>query len=92
LREIGKGQRGVHPEIWARWAEIVGQDLARRSVPRSFAKGVLVVAVVNSSWMQQLTYLKPTLMDRFADEIGRNVVKEIRLVVDHSILQNHRQQ
>ncbi|MCP4605533.1 MAG: DUF721 domain-containing protein [Proteobacteria bacterium] len=85
LRQFGRGQRGVHPEIWARWCEIVGEDLAQRVIPRILIAGTLTVAVANSSWMQQLTYLKPTLLDRFAEEVGPNVVKDIRLTLDYSI-------
>ncbi|MCP4675509.1 MAG: DUF721 domain-containing protein [Deltaproteobacteria bacterium] len=85
LRKIGKGQPGVHPEIWARWGEIIGEDLAGRIVPRSLYGKTLTVAVASSTWMNQLTYLKPRLLDQFAEEIGPNVVKEIRLVLDHSI-------
>ncbi len=85
LRKIGKGQPGVHPEIWARWGEIIGEDLAGRIVPRSLYGKTLTVAVASSTWMHQLTYLRPRLLDQLAEEIGPNVVKEIRLVLDHSI-------
>lgn len=85
LRDIGKGQRGVHPEIWARWAEIVGSDLSHRAVPVRLERGRLVVAVASSAWMSELSYLKTALIDRFAEAVGPDVVKEIRFVVDHSI-------
>jgi len=85
LRQIGKGQKGVHPEIWARWSDILGSDLARRAIPRSLSGGVLTVAVANSAWMQELSYLKPALLERFAHEIGTTVVKEIRLALDPAL-------
>ena len=86
LRKIGKGQKGIHPEIWARWRDIMGEELSRRSVPRNFYQGTLVVAVASSTWMLELSYLKSTLLDRFAEEIGPGTVKEIRLVLDPAYL------
>lgn len=85
LRDIGKGQRGVHPEIWARWSEIIGPELSRRAIPVRLERGRLTVAVASSAWMNELSYMKNTLMDRFAEAVGPDVVKEIRFVVDHSI-------
>jgi hypothetical protein len=89
LRAIGKGQPGVHPEIWARWNEIVGEDLARRTIPRNLQGKTLTIAVANSAWMQEMSYLKPTLIEQFGEAVGENVVKEIRLVLSPSIPTRH---
>jgi hypothetical protein len=89
LRSIGRGQPGVHPEIWARWSEIVGENLARRAVPRSLQGKTLFIDVANSAWMQELSYLKPTLLEQFGEAVGVNVVKEIRFSVNPSIARHH---
>ncbi len=89
LRSIGRGQPGVHPEIWARWNEIVGEDLARRAVPRSLQGKTLFIDVANSAWMQELSYLKPTLLEQFGEAVGEHVVKEIRFSVNPSIARHH---
>lgn len=85
LRQIGAGQRNVHPEIWARWISIVGERIARRAIPQALRGRTLVVGVASSSWLQELSYLKPTLLDHLAEEIGPAVVKDIKLVLDPSI-------
>ncbi len=90
LRQMGKRQRGVHPEIWARWCDIVGQDLAQRVIPRSLFGNTLTVAVASSSWMQHMTYIKPALLDQLAEEIGPTVVKEIRFTLDHTLAHHQR--
>jgi hypothetical protein len=72
----------VHPEIWARWSDIVGEDLARRALPRAFYNNTLILSVATSAWLQQLTYLKAVLLERFDEEIGPDVVKDIRLNLD----------
>jgi hypothetical protein len=85
IRQIGKGQRNVHPEIWARWIDILGKDLSSRAVPNAWKRGKLFIAVASSAWLQELDYLKPTLLDKFAKAVGPSVVKEIRLVLDPTI-------
>jgi hypothetical protein len=85
LRRLGHGQNQMHPEIWARWASIVGAQLARCTVPRSLRYGTLIVGVKNSSWMHEITYLKMKLLERFTEAVGPGVVKEIRFTVDNSL-------
>ena len=85
VREIGKGQRNIHPEIWARWIDILGKDLSSRAVPNGWKRGKLFIAVASSVWMQELSYLKPALLDKFAEAVGPSVVKEIHLVLDTTI-------
>lgn len=70
----------MHPELWARWGDIVGPQLCRRCVPLSLQRGRLVVGVSNSTWLHELSFLIPALLDRFAEEVGPGIVKEIRLV------------
>ncbi len=85
LRQIGRDQRGVHPEIWARWSDIVGLNLGKRTFPRSLYRGTLVIAVSSSAWMNELAFLKRTLLERLAEEVGPKTVKEIKLVLDSSL-------
>ncbi len=81
VRDITKRARNVHPEIWARWVEIVGGSIASRAIPDSFRRGKLFVAVASSAWMQELSYLKQTLIDRFDEAVGRGVVRDIHFVL-----------
>lgn len=85
LRNLVKGKRGLHPEIWARWSGIVGPDLARRAVPRHLANRVLTVAVASSAWLHELSFLTAALVERFAEQVGPDVVGEIRFVLDPSL-------
>jgi len=85
LRNIGQTERNIHPEIWARWGEIVGAGLARRTIPRHFARGTLTVAVASSAWLQELGYLKHELIERLEQEIGSGVVADIHFVVDVTV-------
>ncbi len=48
-------ERLVADRIRRAWAEVAGNDVARRSTPYSLTNGVLVVHVDNSPWLQELT-------------------------------------
>jgi len=85
LRSVATGRRGVHPEIWARWGEIVGAEVGRRTAPRSLRGGTLTVAVGSSAWMQEISYLETRLLDRLAEEVGAGAVSAIRLVLDPEV-------
>jgi hypothetical protein len=85
MRRISRGQQGVHPEIWARWGDIVGSDLSKRAFPRRLKDSVLVVAVSSSAWMQELSYIKVNLIEKIGQEVGPDIVSDIRFVLDTAL-------
>jgi hypothetical protein len=82
LRKIGLKQPGIHAEIWSRWSDIVGPELAKRTIPEGFWGKTLVLAVKSSSWLHELSFLKLRMLERLAEEVGTDVVTDIRMVVD----------
>jgi hypothetical protein len=49
-------------DLLLRWDDIVGERVARRTRPDGFFKRVLWVRVANSSWLHELTMMKPALL------------------------------
>jgi hypothetical protein len=49
-------------DLLLRWDEIVGERVARRTRPDGFFRRVLWVRVANSSWLHELTMMKPALL------------------------------
>lgn len=82
VREMLRGEENAHPELWARWGEIAGAAIASRALPRDLRRRVLTVAVANSSWLHELSFLKGMLLGRIAEEIGPTKVRDIRFVLD----------
>ncbi len=64
--------------ILRRWKEIVGESVALQAQPRSIRNRILFVDVSHSTWMQQLQFLKPTLIEKVNALIGEPYVKDIR--------------
>ena len=75
----------MHPELWARWGEIVGWDLGKRVFPRRLKGALLVVSVSSSAWMQELSFIKDALIEKIGLAVGPDIVSDIHFVLDTSL-------
>jgi hypothetical protein len=57
--------------ILGAWNEIVGESVGVQTQPRSIRNRILFIDVSHSTWMQQLQFLKPTLL-------GEPLIQDIR--------------
>jgi hypothetical protein len=57
-------------DLLLRWDEIVGERVARRTRPDGFFKRTLWVKVANSSWLHELTTMKPALLAAVRAAVG----------------------
>jgi hypothetical protein len=64
--------------ILGAWNEIVGATVAAHSQPRSIRNRILFIEVVHSTWMQQLQFLKPTLLEKVNNFLGEPLIQDIR--------------
>lgn len=67
--------------VWAHWEEVAGPLLAEHARPRRLRRGVLVIGVDDSLWMQELQLLKHELRARLNARVGRTAVRDIFLVL-----------
>ena len=61
------------------WPEIVGEPIATHTRPHQIRFKKLHVYVHNSVWLQQLTFLKPVLLEKVNRMAGEQLVAEIVL-------------
>lgn len=66
-------------KIWLVWDAAVGPQIAVKARPASFRDGVLTISVVSAPWMQQLTFLKKTILEKLNERLGRELVRDIYL-------------
>lgn len=66
--------------VVGRWREVVGDDVAEHCVPETFEDGLLVVRADSTTWATNLRLLAPQLLARLADEVGADVVTEVRVL------------
>ncbi len=64
--------------ILGAWNEIVGESVAGNSQPRSIRNQILFIDVAHPTWMQQLQFLKPTLLDQVNAFLGEPLIQDIR--------------
>jgi len=60
------------------WKEIVGATVAAHSQPRAIRNHILFIHVAHSTWMQQLQFLKPTLLEKVNHFLGEPLIQDIR--------------
>ncbi|GEP39911.1 hypothetical protein NPS01_35740 [Nocardioides psychrotolerans] len=77
--ELDLRMRGV----FARWAELVGDEVAAHCSPEAFTDGKLVVRTDSTAWATQLTLLAPTVVRRLNEELGHGTVVVIDVQGPH---------
>jgi predicted nucleic acid-binding Zn ribbon protein len=68
-------------ELGRRWAEVVGDTLARECTPAGIQDGVLLVRATSAPWAAQLRFLQRELAARANEILGSERVREVRVTV-----------
>lgn len=63
------------------WHDIIGEPIASHTWPAQIRFKKLYLVVHNSVWLQQLTFLKPTLLAKLRDAVGAEPIGELVLRV-----------
>ena len=64
--------------ILAAWKEIVGESVALQTQPRAIRNRILFIDVSHPTWIQQLQFLKPTLLEKINVFLGEPLIQDIR--------------
>ena len=66
--------------VFARWPELVGDEVGAHSTPETFVDGKLVVRTDSTAWATQLKLLAPTILRRLNEELGHGTVTVLEVV------------
>ncbi|QCW49205.1 DUF721 domain-containing protein [Nocardioides dongxiaopingii] len=69
--------------VFARWPDLVGDDVAAHCTPESFNDGVLVVRTDSTAWATQLKLLTPTVLARLNADLGPGTVRVLEVLGPH---------
>ena len=69
--------------VFARWPELVGDEVAAHSTPETFADGKLVVRTDSTAWATQLKLLAPTVVRRLNEDLGDGTVTVLEVLGPH---------
>jgi hypothetical protein len=64
--------------LWGSWREIVGDAVAANAQPSAVRNRILFVEVSHPAWIQQLQFLKPTLLEKINGFLGESLIQDIR--------------
>lgn len=65
--------------IFALWDRTVGPAIARHAQPRTLRGRKLALVVDSPAWMQQLTLMKPEIIEKLNRELGRETIGDITM-------------
>lgn len=85
LFENGKtplSQQFLRWKIWKKWGDFVGPTISKHSEPVGYFRGTLYLWVENSSWMQQMVFMKDPLVETINKKLGFAFVRNIYLTLD----------
>ncbi|MCL8026723.1 DciA family protein [Nocardioides sp. BSK12Z-3] len=60
--------------VFARWPDLVGEEIAGHCTPESFTEGRLLVRTDSTAWATQLKLLAPRVLARLNEELGPGTV------------------
>jgi predicted nucleic acid-binding Zn ribbon protein len=69
--------------VFARWPELVGEEIAAHATPETFADGRLVVRTDSTAWATQLKLLLPTVLKRLNEDLGAGTVTLVEVLGPH---------
>ena len=68
-------------QAFPHWPKIVGEDIARISIPERIVAGnQLVVRVLDASWVQELSLRKEEIIDKIFEAGIGAVIEDVRFV------------
>ncbi len=68
-------------KLWQQWKDVVGPAIAENAWPEAIKGKSLLVNVSSAPWMQQLQFLKPELIEKLNESLGKEVLGDIRFKI-----------
>ena len=78
VAQAGAAADLTRAQIFGRWSQVVGEEVAAHCAPVSLTDGELVVQAESTAWATQIRMLAPQLVRRINTELGDRVVTRIR--------------
>ena len=80
-RRLGLESKVLENRLRRDWVSLVGEPMASNTWPDQIRYKKLYLLVHNSVWLHQLTFLKPTLIEKLNGAAGGKLIAEIVLRV-----------
>jgi hypothetical protein len=67
--------------IWKIWDGVVGKEIAEHARPSTINRGILLVKVTDSVWLQELEFMAEMLKEKLNSRLRTDAVRKIRFKV-----------
>jgi predicted nucleic acid-binding Zn ribbon protein len=84
MSKLGLSKRYHEQKALLVWDSIVGGRIAGKTKPLYAREGTLVVEVENSTWMNELQFLKREMIEKLNKKIGQWVIDDIHFLLKKS--------
>jgi hypothetical protein len=81
FRSFGLTAKLDEHRLMADWAQTVGPQIAAHTAPRDVRGKVLWVVVDSSTWLHELTLLKPLLLEKIGPRVRTATIQDVRFVI-----------
>jgi len=78
LDKLGLSERLAQQKAVILWKSAVGRDISKQTIANRTQENILYVSVSNPVWMNELVYLKSSIIKKLNELIGEEVVKDIK--------------
>jgi len=80
LNKMGYAERIHRQSAVISWSQIVGEIISKETKALKIDNKTLVVKVHKAAWRQQLIFLKEELLKKIENDLGKDVVEDIRFI------------
>jgi len=77
LQQLSIGRKLRQYEIFERWQSIVGDQIARAAKPEKIDHSKLFIKVTQSTWRNELVFLKIEIMEKINAAMGQEIITDI---------------
>jgi len=81
VRHLGAPSAGALDDLFTRWDEVAGPDLAPRTRPLGVRDGALVIGVDDPAWTTAVRFAEAALLARLATVVGAGAATRVEVRV-----------
>ena len=78
LHDLGIERTVARYDVINSWPDIVGEKIAKVTVPERIDRGILFVSVATAAWRTELTLSRLAILKKITARVGSGAVKDIR--------------
>lgn len=77
LTKHGYFEKCLDTEILVKWPSLVGERIASVTTCTKVKDGIVYVRVANASWRHEISFLKPTILEKIKTGTKSTTIKDI---------------